>query len=303
MQTVEISVPTWNKIDAILKANSVGDASRNFSGIYNDTILIRNDTGGALSRFNAVGIGGVVFDPSTYLATFQSKITLTGAVPAIATHTSGRFAVCAQPILSGKIGKAWVSGVCPALINVTDEMHEYADIADGITGYLASAESGPCVILWKESGTGQKWAVVRFGSSAGGGSAAETQYAIVTQTPEYNEPTKAKFIVQKASIDTDSESETYNQWIGDGTDIDIERALGFEGNIAHEGDNTAKDIRNWHTWPAVGSIVPIIQKWDYEQATPALRWYIDIDMDYGGDETVSSIRMDDATLIKQAVWA
>lgn len=136
-----------------------------------------------------------------------------------------------------------------------------------------------------------------------GGGGVSVQWAIVTQVPEYNEPTKAKFIVQKAAVDTDSESETYNEWVGDETDIDIERALGFEGCIAHEGDNTAKDIRNWHPWPPVGAIVPIIQKWDYEQATPALRWYMDIDLIYGGGDAEASIRVDDETLLPQAVWA
>ena len=137
----------------------------------------------------------------------------------------------------------------------------------------------------------------------GGGGGAATIWAVVTQAPEYNDPAKAKYVVQKASVDTDNQSETYNEWVGDGVDIAIERALGFEGHIKHEGLLDAMDIRNWHPWPPVGSVVPIIEKWDYEQAVPALRWYMDIDMVYGGKESDSSIRVDDETLITQAVWA
>jgi len=35
---------------------------------------------------------------------------------------------------------------------------------------LDSVESGPISILWKQAGTGTKWAVVRFGASGGGSS-------------------------------------------------------------------------------------------------------------------------------------
>lgn len=146
------------------------------------------------------------------------------------------------------------------------------------------------------------------GGTAAPSAAVPVQWAIITQIPVYDDPTKAKFIVQKASVDTDSESATYNEWVGDGTPINIERALGFEGYLDGSTDD-AKDIRNWSPWPGVDSIVPIIEKWDFEQTTPANRWYIDITMLYGGDETISSIRQNPTYLdgsiernIIQAVW-
>jgi len=79
-----------------------------------------------------------------------------------AGHT-GSFVVLLEPIIDGEIGRAVVSGVTPVKVDVADEAHAYADIAVGQAGYLASGESGSALILWKETGTGQKWALVKIG--------------------------------------------------------------------------------------------------------------------------------------------
>ena len=48
-------------------------------------------------------------------------------------------------------------------VNVSDEDHRYADISDAEPGYLASAEIGAAEILYKPSGTGVLWCLVRLG--------------------------------------------------------------------------------------------------------------------------------------------
>ena len=78
------------------------------------------------------------------------------------------FVVLAEPIASVKIGRAYIGGVCLAKVNVTDAGHAYATITDGEEAYLTSAASGPVQILWKEAGTGQKWAQIRLGTPATG---------------------------------------------------------------------------------------------------------------------------------------
>jgi len=45
-------------------------------------------------------------------------------------------------------------------IDVTSSPHRYANPIDGQSGYLRSDATGLFRILWKESGTGIKWAVV-----------------------------------------------------------------------------------------------------------------------------------------------
>jgi hypothetical protein len=87
--------------------------------------------------------------------------------------------ICAEPIANGSIGAAWAGGVCQVQIEVSDADHAYADVSDGQLTRLASAESGPCTILWKQSGTGTKWAVIRFGGAGGGGAAGGDRIAYV----------------------------------------------------------------------------------------------------------------------------
>jgi hypothetical protein len=130
------------------------------------------------------------------------------------------------------------------------------------------------------------------------------QYAIVTAVPDYAEPTENRFTVENVAVED-------GEWVGDGNPYYIERALGFEGYMESGSDDDPKDIRNWAPWPGIGAIVPVIQKWDDAQTTPAMRWYFDIDMLYGGPEEISSIRHNPAYLdpilavaknITQAVW-
>ena len=44
-----------------------------------------------------------------------------------------------------------------------DESHLYADVTDGDATKLTSGAFGSAMILWAESGTGTKWAVVQLG--------------------------------------------------------------------------------------------------------------------------------------------
>jgi hypothetical protein len=133
-------------------------------------ILVRNDSGADRGRFDVLGVSGVVITPTDNPDAFKSKIALIGASPAEAQH-AGRFVVLLEPIAASKIGQACASGVTIARVDVVDTEHQFADVSDGSAAQLKSAEGGAGAILWKESGTGVKWAVVRIG--AGGGAEAE----------------------------------------------------------------------------------------------------------------------------------
>jgi len=62
-------------------------------------------------------------------------------------------------------------GVVQVQIDVTDANHGYADVKASDNTKLASGASGSAVILWKESGTGTKWAIIRIGGGDKAGSA------------------------------------------------------------------------------------------------------------------------------------
>lgn len=141
-------------------ANSPGYAEASQECI----IKVRNDSGAAVDRFGVLGLGNPVVTPTDSLGEFQRQIVLIGTTPTAASHT-GKFAIMREPVPSGAIGEAFVAGACIVQINVTDATHALADVADGDAAKLASGTSGAAKILWKESGTGTKWAVVFFGAS------------------------------------------------------------------------------------------------------------------------------------------
>lgn len=141
-----------------------GDASPNAGNV----VLIRNDSGEDRQRFEILGIDAPVFLPSDHLEEFQRQIALASVMPVLDDHAD-RFVILSEPVRSGAIGRAWVGGVCPVQIVVDDETLMFAELQDGDATALKAALSGPITILWKDTGTGTKWAVVRFGSAPAAG--------------------------------------------------------------------------------------------------------------------------------------
>lgn len=121
--------------------------------------LIRNDSGSARDRFDVLGLDGVVFEPATALDQFKTDPVFKGVTPT--TDHEGKFAILLEPLPADAFGLAMLAGVCCLEINVNDADDEYAEVSEE-THYLLSSGSGSAEILWKESGTGFKWAQVRF---------------------------------------------------------------------------------------------------------------------------------------------
>ena len=154
-----------------------------------DIIPVRNDSGGDRFRFDVLGICGPVFPPADSLTSFQNRVVLAGTTPCEIPHL-GRFVVLLEPVRAGRIGMACVSGVCVAKVTVEDPTHQFADVEDGNTENLKSAESGSAFLLWTDdlggSGYGYGycgcgdgytggygyggpvWAVIRIGNIAPG---------------------------------------------------------------------------------------------------------------------------------------
>jgi len=170
---LEIPASAYNAfVDAALAYKNsqinIGAGSQNKMFLQGRNLVkVKNVSGSAVDRFSVLGISNYIFSPATDLQMFQSEAALEGTTPA-ASHRGGGFVICAEPILSNGIGLAWAAGVCITKINVAAETHKYADVAAGQTGYLNSADGGPCFILKKESGKGTKWGIVRFGASCAG---------------------------------------------------------------------------------------------------------------------------------------
>ena len=124
-------------------------------------VPVRNDSGSDVERFGVLGIDAVIVTADDNLKAFQNQVTLTGTLPDPDVH-SRRFVVTHDPIAAGKMGTAYVVGVCPGKVDVVAEDHVFADVAADQLQYLASRADGGADILWKQSGTGVKWAIIRL---------------------------------------------------------------------------------------------------------------------------------------------
>jgi len=131
-------------------------------------ILVRNDSGALVDRFGILGVDDIVIAESDNSDQFKSSPALSVITPAVPDH-SENFVVLAEPlrheaeVADRPIGVAVIDGVTVAQVDVQDADHNFAVVVAGQTTKFASAADGAVKIVYKESGTGDKWAVVRLG--------------------------------------------------------------------------------------------------------------------------------------------
>lgn len=83
-------------------------------------------------------------------------------------HHIGKYVVCLDKIADGGAGRAAIAGLVRAEIDVQDEDDLYCRLEHDSTKLYSDA-SGSALILWKESGTGTKWAWLLIGLPAWSG--------------------------------------------------------------------------------------------------------------------------------------
>lgn len=157
---------TYNEMTSLIEKDRASGLSMQAKNTRSNTdfVLVKNISGSDVARFGVLGIAGILFDPATALPAFTTRTVFTGEMPA-ETHQTGRFLICAEPIRNGAIGRAWADGIVTVRIDVQDASHNYATVKPDDSTQLVSADQGLCYILYKEAGTGTKWAVVRYGST------------------------------------------------------------------------------------------------------------------------------------------
>jgi hypothetical protein len=144
-----------------------------------DIVRVANATGVDLPRRSVVGLAGPIFAPGDSEDAFLREVAFRGVVPSEA-HT-GKFAVLLEPAPPDRVVRAFVSGVTQARLSVSDPSLACADVAPGSTDHLVTKEGGSAQVLWRESDDaayaaehgygGVEWAIVRLGTSCGGGAA------------------------------------------------------------------------------------------------------------------------------------
>lgn len=164
-QKVAIAAPTWN---AMIDAAKAHELSKFNVGSGDDPLWrqadickVLNQSGGTLDQFSVVELSNALITPAQNEAEFKARAAFQVITPT--SKARGKFGVLLEPIPAGRIGRAWASGVCPAMVNVIDEKHRYCEAAAGSTS-LRSDCFGSARILWRETGLGLKWALIRLGN-------------------------------------------------------------------------------------------------------------------------------------------
>lgn len=118
-----------------------------------DVIRVRNLSGGARLEGEVLRVGEPIIDTLDRFHIWHEGLICNGC---------GDWGVVIRAMPYDGIDQLQVSGVCLALVDVTEEGHTWADEKIGET-HLVSDTQGGAKILWKESGIGLKVAVVNLG--------------------------------------------------------------------------------------------------------------------------------------------
>lgn len=156
--------PVYNAIIDVITAYQRGELhhrNRDTDTFTSSGIVsVINSTGGGLDRFNIVGMSEPVILPTADEQEWANKVRMRGVIPNT-THRE-KFAVLQQPLNENEIGYAITAGVTNCRINMLHTDHQFADVKDGDTYSFESTSDGVNRILWVESGTGMKRALVRI---------------------------------------------------------------------------------------------------------------------------------------------
>jgi hypothetical protein len=175
-QRRQITAAAWNAL--VDSARTVRDSgSTGGDGVDltsgQDTILVQNNSGGAVDRFAVLAVGNPLIAPTDSEDEFLSGIAFLGTTPTSSTEP-GKWCVTLEPIPAGEIGRAVLSGVVPVQVDATAGAEDFAEFNEDTTSCLVCDAGGTARILWLETTGEVCWAVVRLGDAAGGGGGSLT---------------------------------------------------------------------------------------------------------------------------------
>lgn len=122
-------------------------------------IRVKNISGSAQPRFAVLGIDSPVVAPTTEFDEFKQRTWLKVTTPTTASHT-GKFVVTLEPLKSNAHGLAVIDGA--AIVQVTGTSYGWAELTNSDSAKLTCSVAGTARILWADSGSSLRWAVVRL---------------------------------------------------------------------------------------------------------------------------------------------
>lgn len=246
--------------------NTFIDASRDFLDRQNNRnrrnatdsrnsgiILIKNGSGEDRARFEILGIKEPIISVSDNEEQFKNRVALTGELPTEDDHT-GKFVILLEPLKNNGLGLAMALGVCPVKLTLDSEDHTHADVKDSDSTTLQSGFFGAAEILWKEDGTGEKWAVVRISTGK-------------IRNIHADDATNAYEIDRTSEDDDDKEWNPSNDQPSDWGDYDcVKLTVEYLRYVAGDDstDGSLKRVKQEFHWAAANA--PVIPAADVEDA-------------------------------------
>lgn len=135
-----------------------------------DYIIVKNNTGQTIDRFEIMGVDGTLVDAAVNLDYFKnSEPTFNGILPV----ENGAICVMLEKTSHDgngypQIGRAIIAGYVQVLIDVAQETDQFAVFLPGVTTSLKSDATKGFPILAKAAGTGLQWGIVHLGIPGGG---------------------------------------------------------------------------------------------------------------------------------------
>lgn len=162
-----LSAGAWNQMLDFLNTNppiSTAERVHLFGGANKSYLNVKNGHSVDLPEGSVLGIGDPLIDPSTDLGQFRRRAIWTGVLPT-ANHY-GKFVVLTQPCRVNKIVRAVVCGEAITKVDIKVAGHDTCDIEVNNASNLVSGFHGSADILWKPTGTGVKWCLIRWPSGS-----------------------------------------------------------------------------------------------------------------------------------------
>ena len=151
-------------VDAAKANRALNSAGGGQHWHHSQLVAVRNISGEDQDQFAVMGIDGPIFTPTDNLQEFLDYVGLDVTTPEYPLHW-GLFVILAEPIPDGEIGAATISGVTVVKLDVGvgESGWGFADVLHDRTDVLKMLQrNAEAMIVWKESGEGEKWAIVRL---------------------------------------------------------------------------------------------------------------------------------------------
>lgn len=125
-------------------------------------VLVKNGSGSDLLRYSVTILGSVAITPTDNADGFAENLAVSVAAPGSPT-AKPVVAILQEPIANGAFGYATILGLtfCKVDVSSGETDWQWADVVSSQTSKLDMKQyNGPARVIWKESGTGEKWALV-----------------------------------------------------------------------------------------------------------------------------------------------